>query len=227
MLDLLGYDKMQVTIERIRQFEPPEGYYLAFSGGKDSVVLKTLANIAGVKYDAHMSWTSVDPPEVMDFVRRYHPDVIFDRPKKTMWQLIIKNKFPPTRLMRFCCSELKECHGMNRVILTGIRGDESNKRKNRGMIELCRTDPRKRYVHPLIDWTQSDVWEFIKTRNVPYCSLYDKGFDRIGCVMCPQASHKQRLFEAERFPNFYRAYMRVFDKLIKTYPNHYTSFHSA
>lgn len=52
-LNMCGKDKVQVAIDRLKAFEPPEGYYLAFSGGKDSVVIKALADMAEVKYDAH------------------------------------------------------------------------------------------------------------------------------------------------------------------------------
>lgn len=52
-INIYGMDFVEVAIERLKAFEPEEGYYLAFSGGKDSVVIKELANIAGVKYDAH------------------------------------------------------------------------------------------------------------------------------------------------------------------------------
>lgn len=51
-------NKIKNAIELLRQFEPPEGYYLAFSGGKDSVVIKALADMAGVKYDAHYNLTT-------------------------------------------------------------------------------------------------------------------------------------------------------------------------
>ena len=101
---LLGtIDKVQIAIERLQQFEPPEGYYLAFSGGKDSIVLKRLADLSGVAYDAHMNMTTVDPPEVLQYVRQYYPDVEMVRPEKTMWQLIIERGMPPTRKMRYCC----------------------------------------------------------------------------------------------------------------------------
>ena len=51
---LLGVvDKVENAIEVLRTFEPREGYYLAFSGGKDSIVIKALCDLAGVKYDAH------------------------------------------------------------------------------------------------------------------------------------------------------------------------------
>ena len=55
-LNMQGKDKVQVAIERLKTFEPPEGYYLVFSGGKDSVVIKALADMAGVKYDAHYKY---------------------------------------------------------------------------------------------------------------------------------------------------------------------------
>ncbi len=73
---------VQKSIERLKFFEPvKEGYYLAFSGGKDSVVLKRLAEMAGVKFDAHYSVTTIDPPELTQFIRKYHPDVKWERYK--------------------------------------------------------------------------------------------------------------------------------------------------
>ena len=68
-------NKVELSITVLRSFEPAEGYYLAFSGGKDSVVVKALCDMAGVKYDAHYSVTSVDPPELVWFIKEYYPDV--------------------------------------------------------------------------------------------------------------------------------------------------------
>lgn len=56
-------EKVKASVERMKAFEPPEGYMLAFSGGKDSVVLNALADMAGVKYQAYYTVTSVDPRE--------------------------------------------------------------------------------------------------------------------------------------------------------------------
>lgn len=112
-LNIFGKDRVQVAIERIQTFEPPDGYYLAFSGGKDSVVIKALADMAEVKYDAHYSLTSVDPPELVQFIKSFD-DVIIDVPKDkdgnriTMWNLIPRKKMPPTRIVRYCCKELKD-----------------------------------------------------------------------------------------------------------------------
>ena len=115
-LDLHGKDKVEKAIMRLQTYEPPEGYYLAFSGGKDSCVVKALADMAGVKYDAHYSVASVDPPELVKFIKDEHPDVEFEYPRYkdgsvvTMWNLIPKKSMPPTRIVRYCCQHLKE-HG--------------------------------------------------------------------------------------------------------------------
>lgn len=115
-LDFNGKDKVDKAIMRLQAYEPPEGYYLCFSGGKDSVVIKALADMAGVKYDAHYSITTVDPPELIYFIKEYHKDVEFEYPRDkdgnriTMWNLIPRKQMPPTRLARYCCEHLKE-HG--------------------------------------------------------------------------------------------------------------------
>lgn len=142
-LNIQGKDKVQVAIERLQAFEPPEGYYLAFSGGKDSVVIKALADMAGVKYDAHYNHTSVEPPELVRFVREQHPDVSIEWHKDkdgnriTMWNLIPKRSFPPTRIARYCCQELKETGGNGRMCITGVRWAESpNRRANQGEVTI-------------------------------------------------------------------------------------------
>ena len=135
-IDINGNDKVDKAILRLQTYEPEEGYYLCFSGGKDSCVIKALADIAGVKYDAHYNVTGIDPPELVRFIKNYHPDVIFEKPydkngkRITMWTLIPQRKMPPTRLARYCCQELKERGGFGRCVVTGVRWAESAKRKN-------------------------------------------------------------------------------------------------
>lgn len=144
-MNMFGEDKVQVAIKRLQTFEPPEGYYLAFSGGKDSVVIKALADMSGVKYDAHYNLTSVDPPELVHFIKSFN-DVQIDVPKykdgkrATMWNLIVKKKMPPTRIARYCCEVLKETGGEGRFTVTGVRWAESSRRKNtRGGWKLLKT----------------------------------------------------------------------------------------
>lgn len=213
--DLFLEEKVRIAIARIQEFCPKEGYYFANSGGKDSGVVAHLVKVAGVKYDAHFSRTSVDPVEVLRFTRKHHPEVTFEGPEISMWALIVKKKFPPTRRIRYCCEYLKECHGDGRRVLTGIRWQESGHRSGRRMVEACLKRKGKSFLHPIIDWTTDEVWQYTYTRRLPYCSLYDEGFKRIGCVMCPMAGTRQKMREAARFPGFKKAYLRAFDKMLE------------
>jgi len=202
------------AIKRIKMFCPEEGYYVAYSGGKDSTVLLDLVRRSGVKYDAHYNLTTVDPPELVDFIRTQE-DVEINYPKTSMWQEIINNGTPPTRLMRFCCRSLKERGGAGRVVLTGIRWAESPRRAKRMMTETCYQDGTKTYVHPIIDWSEADVWNYIHLNNLPYCRLYDEGFKRLGCILCPMAGKSVRLREAKRWPQYKQAYLNTFAKMLK------------
>ena len=153
-------DKVQIAIARIKEFEPPEGYYVAFSGGKDSVVILDLVKRSGVKFDAHYNITGIDPPELFYFIRDEHPEVQRHRPKVTLWKLIVQESMPPTRLARYCCEHLKEGGGIGRVVMTGVRWAESSKRKQRKVVESCFRKQVKYYVNPIIDWTDKDVWQY-------------------------------------------------------------------
>ena len=72
-----GYDTNDYIAESIaflQENEPPEGFFVGFSGGKDSIVSLELCRMAGVKHHAYYSCTRIDPPEVVQFIRTaYHP----------------------------------------------------------------------------------------------------------------------------------------------------------
>ena len=143
-IDIFGKTKLEKTIEIIKLFEPEEGYYLAFSGGKDSQCIYHLSKMAGVKFDAEYTLTSVDPPELVHFIKQHYKDVKIRKPRDddgkqiTMWRLIKKNNIPPTRIVRYCCEKLKESGGKGRVTMTGVRWAESNNRKkNQGLVTIA------------------------------------------------------------------------------------------
>ena len=206
-------EKVQVSIERIKTLVPPAGYYLAFSGGKDSCVIKELAKMAGVQFDAHYSVTTIDPPDVVQFIRQHHADVIWDRPEIPLLKKLETKGFP-LRQARWCCALYKENGGSGRTVLTGIRWAESKQRGTRRLTETCYKDPAgKRFVNPIIDWLEKDVWQFIGKYDVPYVSLYDEGCKRVGCLMCPMASPKHRLWESQRYPLFTATFIRSFERL--------------
>lgn len=252
-------EKVKKSIERLQAFCPPEGYYLAFSGGKDSVVCKALLDMSGCKYDATYRVTSVDPPELVRFIKDQHPDVIREVPRYadgkpiTMWNLIPKKMMPPTRIARYCCESLKESGGDGRLTVTGVRWAESvNRSINQGIAVVhgektipegnednFRIGPRqgglilvndnddsrrvleqcykrkKTTVNPIIEWSDSDVWNFIHENKLQYCSLYNEGYHRLGCIGCPMARRKSRERDFIRWPKYKWHYLKAFERMLE------------
>ena len=68
------------------------------------------------------------------------------------------------------------------------------------------------YVHPIIDWSRDDVWEFIRQQELDYCCLYDEGFHRLGCVLCPMSRNYE--IEMARWPQIAKAYKNTLEKLL-------------
>lgn len=157
-------DKVEIAIKRLKEFEPQEGYFLAFSGGKDSQCVYHLCKMAGVKFDAHYNVTSVDPPELVNFIKEKYPDVKRERQYNdkgdpiTMWSLIPERKMPPTRIVRYCCEKLKETNGEGRFVITGVRQAESvNRKRNQGVITVpnANKDFKKGLENMSVNFTQT------------------------------------------------------------------------
>ena len=246
---MIDEEKYNHSLEVLRlASQMSEQYYkkpllITYSGGKDSDVLLQLALESGIKFEVQNSHTTVDAPPTVYHIRetfgRLHErginaSVFHSRYKDgrliTMWNLIEKKKYPPTRMARYCCLCLKETATPNRFIATGVRRAESARRANReefltrsktrdgewykgkSLAEteevykeaqendevydcLLITQAKKNMdlvCNPILYWTDSDVWNFIKDRNIKVCDLYSMGFKRVGCVGCPMASKRER-----------------------------------
>jgi phosphoadenosine phosphosulfate reductase len=218
-LDLPGIiSKLDESIEFILKHEPPEGYFVGFSGGKDSIVMLDLVRASGVKYEVYYSLTMIDPPEVVLFIRKYYPEVIFLIPDMTFWQGILK-KGLPLRMRRWCCDVLKKdpsiCIPLKHRIM-GIRAEESPRRRSRGRI--CR-DPKKHTTQyaPIFNLNEGEIWNYIEEHNLPYPTLYDEGFSRIGCIFCPFLSKGEVARSLERWPGHWKVLRRVMEKHYEKY----------
>ena len=248
-------NKEKIAIERLKIASKMSlTYYkmplvVTTSGGKDSTVCVALAERARIPFEVLHSHTTADAPETVYFVRREFARLedngvscSIDYPmyrgnRVSMWSLIPQKMIPPTRLIRYCCSVLKERSGYNRFVVTGVRWAESTKRQTRGIYEKLASDTNhkiilnndnsdkrllfescrlkaKRVCNPIIDWTDADVWDYIQSEHLATNPLYGCGFSRVGCVGCPMAG-KKRYAEFARYPRYRDAYIRAFDRMLE------------
>ena len=222
---------------------------ITYSGGKDSDVLLHLAGKSGIPYEVLHSLTTADAPEtvwhVRDTFRRLELAGVkctIDTHKRpdgtnvTMWNLIPRKLMPPTRLVRYCCAELKEGSGKGRWIATGVRWAESQKRKPSDIMEALHRDKSKRLmlmndndesrmvvekgkfkgtrtINPIIEWQDADIWDYCTAEKISMNPLYTCGFERVGCIGCPMAG-KHRKVEFARYQKIKAAYIRAFDRML-------------
>lgn len=238
-------EKINRSILILKKMEPialryrKEGIIGAFSGGKDSQVIRQLLNMAEVQHVMKYQWTTIDPPEVIRFVREEYPDVQIIRPDESFWRLVMRHGILPTQYKRFCCRDLKESKDVNCVVATGVRAAESPRRKLRQEVEIitrrrhpdyvrgtldefnmykethvdCIMGKDKLVVNPIIDWSTQDVWDFLHYMDLPSCELYDRGYDRVGCLFCPMASRRSLHMMERDYPKYREAFIRLIHRL--------------
>lgn len=203
----------ELAIELIQAYEPPEGYYLGFSGGKDSVVIEHLTRRAGVKYRAVYNVSPIDPEFIRHFIKLEYPDVEWEYHARGFWNKPFMSHGLPTRKRRWCCELIKEAGGAGEVKILGMRKAESNTRKQYNCFTIPRnTDKAKGWVLPILNWSDTDVWQYIAEHNIHFCSAYRHGFNRIGCVLCPFLTAPQTKWQMKLFPEITKLWRLAADR---------------
>lgn len=274
-------NKVKAAIDRLRlAAEMSETYYhkpimIAYSGGKDSDTVLSLAQESGIDFEVIMNITTVEAPQTMIHahetarkIRENGKQFTFlhardkDGKPLNMRSVCLQKKILPTRIARFCCAEFKEIGTPDRLIALGVRSSESLQRsKNYDIfsIRVGKKEDKLKYgydhalnvfsdaltvsedlgespeienafdcqlitaakrnneitVQPILDWKESDVWNYIRGRGVKYNPLYDMGYHRVGCVGCPMGSQSFREKEFRDFPGLERYWMKICDDLLK------------
>lgn len=211
-------EKIESAIALIQTYEgqalqlSPDGYYVAFSGGKDSIVMAKLFEMAGVKFQLWYNNVTIDPPELVQFIKREYPQAKWNNPTKNLPLSMPDVGMPPTRIARWCCEIYKEQGGNGLFKAIGVRAEESARRKGRWSEITAHRETKNPIMCPIVYWTESDIWQFIRGNQMPYCSLYDEGFHRLGCVGCPMA-RAQRFEQFKRWPKYEKMWRRGFQRL--------------
>lgn len=213
-----------------------------------------------------MNFTSIDPPQVVRFVRREYPDVVTHSPEKSIFRLAVEHGILPSMRIRWCCADLKETAGAGKVTLIGIRKQESARRARRKEVEITRkkfsgslddffqwqaqqiAEKEKHLlrkmqragkkinedefssqkeseircingkdsilISPIFEWSEQDVWYFLnEVVRVPHCELYDQGYHRIGCILCPMSSYRSKIRDIQDFPHVKRNWLKAIKEI--------------
>ena len=245
--------KIDYSLNLIRRAEStalkyrPEGFFVAFSGGKDSQVLLKLTELSGVKFTAEHRLTTIDAPENVLFIKRHYPNVRIVRPPLSFYRLCLKYRMLPTSRMTFCCHDQKEKVNAHSVTLTGVRRAESSRRASRQEVYLqtrrrhpqftqgtmdelskyqeivvdCLQGKDKLVINPILYWSDEDVWEFIHDYNLPINPLYKRGYTRVGCLFCPLSNFAHVKREVADYPKYYQAFIRLISRIRKANIDYY------
>ena len=243
-----------------KMYDNDDGFFLAFSGGKDSQALYHVTKMAGVLFKGHFSPTSVDPPDLIRLIMNEYRSVEWGHLDFSIYQRAVERRILPTMRVRWCCADFKETAGAGKVTLIGIRKEESARRAKRHEVEVsnkkfsgsldefedwskaeierktnrkskrkinedefsvksdsevhCINGKDSILISPIFDWTEKDIWYFLdKIIGAPHCKLYDEGYKRIGCILCPMSSPKSKQRDIERFPHVKRNWIKAIKEI--------------
>lgn len=229
------------AIERIQKFAKiakTMGFEVAlgFSGGKDSQVCYDLCKRSGIAFKAYFNHC-FESNVTIRFIRENYPDVIFRRVVKEGFIRNIRlnhGGFLPTIQSAYCCADYKHNpKSVDDCSIVGIRKAESANRRTRTAFEAKNKTVMKRnkalfndyfeehcqstgtagiiQLKPIIDWTDTDVCDYIKKYNLPVNPEY-KTSKRVGCIVCPKTNFTSNYIGLIKYPKLIDAFISAREK---------------
>ncbi len=201
-------NKIDTALDLIKEALPKGKSAIGFSGGTDSLVVLHLVRSIDKSVVAVFSNTGVESPHTVKFCRS-QVNLIEMHPIKSFMDCIEDYGWPEVKANakthgNQCCNWLKEKPSRDYyndndidVVFTGLTQDESRNRwmlfKRLGALYYAKTHGNWR-CHPIWDWSEDDVWSYIRSENIPYNPIYDNGAKRCGCMPCTAyTSYKKQL----------------------------------
>lgn len=201
-------------------------FHVAFSGGKDSIVLldlvkKALPKTSFLVVFGNTGMEFPDTYKLVDIVEQqckeegvafYRAESHF-RPMES-WKLF----GPPSRVLRWCCSvhkatpqtlKIREILGKNDYIgsdIVGVRSHESATRANYDYESYGKKQRGQYSLNPILDWSSAEIWLYIFTNGLEINEAYKKGNARAGCLFCPMSSGKADYFRNKCYPEEIQKY---------------------
>ena len=241
MSNLFYSEIEQTAILRIQKFAKIASAYnfeiaVGFSGGKDSHVVYDLCKRAGIHFKAYYN-VAFESPTTKRFIRDNYPDVIWRRDYKVGFIENIGKMHAgilPTIEFAYCCADYKHNPKyVDKCSITGVRKQESAKRASRTalsfknktlkkqmcdnvseyFVENCQSVGTASVIQllPIVDWTTSDVWDYLDRHNLPINGEYAQR-TRVGCIVCPKTNLSHNYKALIRYPKLIDAFIRAKEK---------------
>ena len=194
-------------------------FYVAFSGGKDSVVALDIVQRA-LPHDAFKVMfgnTDMEFPTTLSLAEKVRNlcmsyGIEYYEARAPFPAIDSWNKFgPPARRVRWCCTvhktapvinKLCDIYGLEKlhaVMITGVRGDESSTRATYDELSVGKKLSGQVSYHPILDWSSAEVYLYIYAEKLLLNDAYKFGFNRVGCIMCPNSSDKHEFIKRQCF----------------------------